>query len=189
MKRRVIALTGGIGSGKSEVAKILTSRYSFDVLDCDKLSREVATDSELLFRVQQLLGADSVVDGELNRSFVREMVFCNDELYNSYSNLFWKKIRRLLEKKLALLGQTVFVEIPVLEAFHFDWSEIWLVESSDDSRLLRVVQRDGVALENVRDIMSKQKKCVNFTQKIINNGSIDDLKENVEVALKNSRLI
>lgn len=189
MKRKVIALTGGIGSGKSAVARILVDSYNFDVVDCDELSREAAKDGQLLSNVQQLLGEDSVIDGKLNRKFVRERVFRDDELYNSYSNLFWEKIQKLLEQKIALLGATIFVEIPVLQAFQFDWWEIWLVESSDELRLLRVEQRDGVSASNVQSIMSKQPTCPNFTRKILNNGNLEDLKECVKAALQNSSLI
>ncbi len=188
MKRKVIAITGGIGSGKSAVSSII-SAYGFEVVDCDKLSRQVATDKNLLNDVAKLLGNDCVVDGQLNRKLVRERVFCNDNLYQKYSNLFWNRIKTALTDIVEKANSTIFVEIPLISAFEFDWSEIWLVESSDETRIKRVSQRDNVSEQNVLDIMSRQQPTQHYTKKIVNDGSLDDLKHVVDVLLKELKLI
>ncbi|MBO5867244.1 MAG: dephospho-CoA kinase, partial [Clostridia bacterium] len=57
MKRNAIALTGVIGSGKSAVGNYLRQK-GFVVIDCDKLSREVANHWQVQQKVVQLLGAE-----------------------------------------------------------------------------------------------------------------------------------
>lgn len=188
MKPRMIALTGCIGSGKSTVAKILSQEYSFDVVDCDALAKEVAQDADVLSEVAALLGEECVVDGQLKRKKVREIVFADAEMHRKYSALFFDRVKSLLQQRTKGL-QTVFVEIPVLSAFEWDWSEVWLVESSTDKCVGRVVSRDGVSEDNVNDILVRQSVCEAYTLKIENNGSMSDLCALVRKALENANLI
>ncbi|MGN1066380.1 MAG: dephospho-CoA kinase [Candidatus Fimimonas sp.] len=184
MKRKVIALTGGIGSGKSTVAEILRG-MGFVVLDCDKIAAEVSHEKQLLAEVSALLGKDCVADGKLQRKVVRERVFGNDALYKQYCNLFWERTKNALACQLNGLDGTIFVEIAVFDAFVFAWDEVWLVQSEKQTRLQRVTARDGVSEQNVLEIMSKQNYPCEVTCVIQNDGNLDDLKTAVLSALKN----
>ena len=184
MKRKVIAITGGIGSGKSTVAEILRG-MGFVVLDCDKIAAEVSHDEQLLVEVSALLGKDCVADGKLQRKVVRERVFGNDALYTSYCNLFWERTKNALVSRLDGLCGNVFVEIAVFDAFPFLWDEVWLVQSDKQTRLHRVTARDNVSEQNVLEIMSKQNFPREVTCTIQNDGNIDDLKSAVLSALHN----
>lgn len=183
MKPNVIALTGKIGSGKSSVAKILSDK-GFRVVDCDVLSRRVAGEKEVLQQVRALLGAESVINEKLNRKFVREKIFADKNLYVSYSAIFWNRIKELLNKEILCDEKFVFVEIPIIDAFDFDWYEIWLVECSVENTIDRVVARDSVSKENVLSVLSHQNSSSCYTRKIVNNGSIEDLITAVNLALK-----
>lgn len=187
MKHKTIAITGGIGSGKSAVSAILIA-MGFQVVDCDLLARQVATEPHVLQKVKDLLGEEFVSDGQPDRRKIRATIFGNDELYASYSAIFWDEIRLVLQNRVAQFD-TVFVEIPVLDAFPFDWDEIWLVESALETRIARVTQRDGVTEENVLNVISKQKQYQIFTRKIANDGSFEDLKKAVEQCVFDAGLI
>ena len=66
MKRKVIAVTGGIGSGKSTVCRLLEKK-GFRVVDCDALSRRVAEQSETLEEIKRVFGKRFVADNSLDR--------------------------------------------------------------------------------------------------------------------------
>ena len=187
MTRKVIALTGGIGSGKSEAASVLRG-FGFKTVDCDKLSRTVAEDPEVIKQVRKLLGRKCVADGKLDRKAVREKVFADAALLDAYNALFFEKIKTLLAEKLEKTEGTVFVEIPVISAFPFDWDEIWLIESDEQTRIKRVRNRDNVTEQNVKQIMSRQTCKIDPTHTIINCGTRDYLKAQLELALKQSKL-
>ncbi len=188
MKRKIIALAGGIGSGKTSVAAILRD-LGFAVLDCDKVAMDVSSDAQLIVAISNLLGEDCVINGKLDRRAVREKVFADNDLYKKYCKLFFAKTKSLLLKKISEISGTVFVEIAVFDAFSFDWDEVWLIESDNGRRIARVIARDSVSKQNVLDIMSRQKKIEQFTYKIENSGSLAELKEKVIYTLKKSQLI
>lgn len=186
MKRKVIAVTGAIGSGKSTVASILRAR-GYQTIDCDVLARQVANDTQVLCQVESLLGTQSVSNGMLNRQYVREKVFKDATLHAQYQQLFFDGVLKLLNEAIKQAQGVVFVEIPVLDAFSFDWTEIWLVSSSERTTIQRVTARDGVPEQNVRDILSRQHYGA-YTRVLTNDGSPENLTKEVEKALRDSRL-
>ena len=188
MKRKVIALTGGIGSGKSAVAKILRD-HNFDTVDCDEIVLEISRDKIVIEQVCQLLGQNSLKDGELNREYIRATVFKDEKLLDEYQAIFHTRMKSRLEQIIqASKAQAVFVEIPVLDAFQFNWDEKWNVVSEVELRIQRVTQRDKTSPQNTRDIMSRQKEY-ECTRTIVNNGSITELKNAICFALIESHLI
>ena len=190
MKRKIIALTGKIGSGKSAVSRILRD-LGYKTIDCDDLAKQVAGKPDVVAQVEQLLGADCVSNGQLNRKAIREIVFKDASLLKKYEQIFFDGVKELLVTNIdslqnnTLAGnnrQTVFVEIPVLNAFDFDWDEVWRVESSEQAIVSRVTARDGVSADNVRATLNSQKSydcdCV-----IVNNGDLEQLKQYVHILL------
>ena len=188
MKRKVIALTGKIGSGKSTVSGILRD-MGYKTIDCDVLARQVANRPDVVERVEQLLGKEYVVNGELNRKAIRETVFGNESLLKQYEQIFFDGVKALLLDTLETVQdcKAVFVEIPVLDAFSFTWDEIWRVESSENACISRVVARDSVSADNVFATLNSQKNydcdCV-----IENDGDLVKLKQMVKNALAKSGL-
>ena len=177
MKRKVIAVTGGIGSGKSEVCGILRSE-GFTTVDCDELARQIADEPQVIAAVEQLLGSDCIENGAINRKKVRETVFADADLLQKYNAIFHERVRQRLNEQIQRADGTVFVEIAVIDAFDFHFDEIWLVESEQQTRIDRVTARDNVSAENVAHIMDRQHYS-HCTRVIHNDGSVEDLKKQV----------
>lgn len=179
MKRNAIALTGGIGSGKSAVGNYLRQK-GFVVVDCDQLSREVATHPQVQQKVAQLLGEGFVSNGQLDRAKIRNVIFQDEQLHKQYSQIFFERIKDVLCEHINQTQSIVFVEIPLVDAFDFPWQQIWLVERDVESRITSVMGRDSVSRQNVLDILSKQKVADKFTVKISNNSTLDDLYNQID---------
>lgn len=187
MKRNVIALTGGIGSGKSVVGDYLRQK-EFTVIDCDQLSRYVSTQPQVLDDVVNLLGEDYVTNGRLNRAKIRNVIFADQQLHKQYNQIFHTRIKQELTQLVEQSNGTVFVEIPLIDAFDFSWQQIWLVQRSLDDRVNSVVQRDGVSTQNVLDIASKQAICNHPTETIDNNGTLQQLYSQIDALLQKYNL-
>ena len=70
MTSKVIAVTGGIGSGKSETVRYLRT-LGYNALDCDVLAREVSLRPETAEKVVKLLGDGFVAGGRLDRKKIQ----------------------------------------------------------------------------------------------------------------------
>lgn len=96
-----VGITGGIGSGKSTVAKVF-SGLNIPVLDADQTAKDLMeTDPGLRQQITQAFGSESYQNGRLNRPFLAKAVFNNPQ-------------------QLALLNQLVH---PVVIAYGNEWAE------------------------------------------------------------------
>ncbi|MCH5156413.1 MAG: dephospho-CoA kinase [Clostridiales bacterium] len=189
MKRKVIAITGKIGSGKSSIAHILNG-LGFKTVDCDELAKQVANQPDVVKQVEQLLGSKCVSRGKLNRKVIRDIVFEDENMLKEYERIFFDGVRMLLTDTLARLPdeKVVFVEIPVLDAFTFTWDEIWRVESDQQTNVRRVAIRDNVSEDNVYAILNSQKPY-DCDYVIYNNGDLNELAQAVVHALTQRQLL
>jgi dephospho-CoA kinase len=116
---RLIALTGGIATGKSSVARMLTARGA-TVIDADVLAREAVLPGEpTLERVVQRFGADVLLpDGTLDRRKLGEIVFADPEARHDLERITHPRIIELSQQRiaagLASDAPLVAVDIPLL---------------------------------------------------------------------------
>ncbi len=194
MTSKVIAVTGGIGSGKSETVRYLRT-LGYNALDCDVLAREVSLRPETAEKVVKLLGDGFVAGGRLDRKKIRGKVFADEALLSQYNKIFFDGVKTLLDERLSVLKENfkpndsgkniIFVEISVFDAFDYPWDGVWLVESNLQTRLNRAQKRDGVSLESLNDIVKRQNICDNYTVKFTNDGDLQSLYAQIDLALIN----
>ena len=157
----IVGLTGGIGSGKSEVAKMLESRGAF-VIDTDALARDVVEPpSPVLDSIREAFG-DGVIgeDGRLDRTALAAVVFADETKRRRLNDLTHPEI---LKRVLAIIGgyppsAIVVVVVPLLfeSGFERNCDVVAAVVAPAGVRVLRVVARDGRTAEEVRARMDAQ---------------------------------
>lgn len=192
-----IAITGGIGSGKSAVGNILEGK-NYKVIDTDDLSREVVKAGSLgLKKLAETFGREVLsADGTLNRRALADVVF-NDAVNLKKLNLILHPlIESALTDRLKQLDaeKAVFVLVPLL--FETSWQskfdKIWIVLADEDLRVQRAAARDGQSAESIRSRIKNQlnleekKELADFV--LYNNLGLAQLDEQVEKALRSLQL-
>jgi len=179
-----VGLTGGIGAGKSEVARILESLGAF-VIDTDKLAREaVAPGSDGLRQIARLWPR-VVRDDCLDRAALAEIVFRDPGARERLNAIVHPHVRRLAREmeRHAGVGQIVVHVVPLLFETGYDA----LVDASivvlapQEDRLRRVMRRDRFSEEQVRERMQTQidpeQARARATYCIENDGDLPHLRE------------
>jgi len=111
-----IALTGGIGAGKSLVAELFADLGAI-CIDSDQLAREVIERGKPGFdEVIARFGDEILLDGEIDRSKLAAIVFQNADARRDLENIIHPKVRELATKLTSLAGENAVVinEIPLL---------------------------------------------------------------------------
>ena len=186
MARRV-GLTGGIGSGKSEVARIFEDLGAL-VIDADVLAREaVAPQSDGLMAIAREW-PQVVRNGALDRAALAEIVFADPDARDRLNSIVHPFVRRLADEraKLASARQLVVDVVPLL--FETGYNEMVeysvVVVAPDEERIARVVTRDNTTEEAVRARMGAQidpaEARLRADYIIENDGNLNHLRERVQ---------
>ena len=179
----IIGLTGGTGSGKTHVARIL-SEYGYKIVDADEISKEVTKKgSPALIELKDAFGDDILFeDGSLNRKLLKERAFSSDENTKKLNEIVTKRIIELSKERLK--GNCVYDAPTLLENNLQDLVDIVIVVTArKELRIKRVMERDHVTRKQVLAIMSHQlsdREKVKYADIVIkNNGTKEELREEV----------
>lgn len=187
---KVIGLTGGIASGKSTVSELL-SVHGFKIVDADIASRKaVEKGSKGLDQVRATFGDEAIgEDGNMNRSYVGDLVFNHPEKRLELNEIVHPIVREIMEKeKEAYLedGYNVIMDIPLLyeNDLQDTVDEVWLVYTSESIQIDRLMQRNDISMEDAKARVYSQisidKKRRMADHEIDNRDTKLELKQNLE---------
>jgi dephospho-CoA kinase len=160
---KIIGLTGGIGSGKSTVSKILED-LGAGILDADKIGHEVLLPgTEAYKQVIKEFGRDILSpDGKINRVRLGERVFASKEARERLQNIMYPEIDKILlsrlddyrrqGKKVAVLEAAVMLE----SGKHWQVDEIWVTIAPESATLERLKSRPGLSQDEARRRIKSQ---------------------------------
>ena len=187
-KIKIIGLTGGIGSGKTTVTKLLESK-GYSVYYSDIRAKEIVNNNAFLkTRIIQLLGDKAYdQDGKYNRKWVAQKVFNNEKLLLELNKIIHPAVKSdfefwVREQK----GDFIFKETALLFELNLDKNcfKTILVTADESLRIKRVMERDGKICQEVKNIIQKQmseqekRKIADFI--IENNTDLENLGKEVE---------
>jgi len=165
---KVVALTGGVASGKSTVLKMFMRLGAFGI-DCDVLSREALRPcTSAWWSVVKAFGKDILRrDLEIDRPKLREIVFSDEEKRRTLERIVHPEVRRMLKERLNAIktlteateerGVLVVVDVPLLFelGMQSEFERVIVVYASEAVRLRRLLQR-GFSREIAMKIMRAQ---------------------------------
>lgn len=185
---KVIGLTGGIGSGKTTVARFI-EEFGFPVYYSDERAKDIVNDNDALkVRIKELLGEESYdSNGLYDRKFVAEKVFNDNDLLQKLNAIIHPAVRIDFEEWVQKQSKyLVFKETALLFELKLNKQcyKSVLVTAQDNIRTKRVMDRDGKTYREVEAIMERQmpeKDKIKLADCIIyNNTNLEDLKEQTE---------
>lgn len=175
MTNSLIAITGGIGSGKSYVCSMLRRR-GIEVYDCDSAAKRIiATSAEVRRGLTRLIGPHTfLADGRLNKAAVAEFLLqsesnakaINDIVHPAVAADFKKSGVRWME--CAILYESGFFRLVDV---------VIAVTAPEEVRVGRIMQRDGITASKAREWIARQMPQSEVSRRadyvIINDGQHD----------------
>ncbi len=188
----IIGLTGGIGSGKSTVAKLFEEK-GITVIDADQLAREVTLPhTPALQKIVEKFGNDMLMpDHTLNRAALRKLIFSDDHKRVWLEQLLHPLIRNELSNKIKNVKLPYcIVMIPLLieSAPNPLINRILVVDAKKEEQLERAAVRDNQTNGDIYNILNKQAtraQRLKAADDVISNvGTLDDLRGQVDALHK-----
>lgn len=183
--RLTIAVTGGIGSGKSEVCRIIEDK-GYPVIYADKISRGVTQTQRVSKLIAMEFGLDLDNSGGFDRKQLADIVFSDNKKLEKLNRLTHPLIIEEMFRRINEFKGLVFAEIPLL--FESGTQELFdrvvIVERDIKKRVLSVMERDGLSEAEVLARIKNQQNYVNFPKNehtvIYNDGNLESLNISVE---------
>lgn len=187
----LVGITGGIGSGKSALARMLTARGARSV-DADRVSREVVESPELVAQLCAAFGADLIgAEGHLDRRELGRRALATEEASRRLEEIIrpplaaaiWRHLDRAREE----VGQGVVIfDAPLI----YEWGSegrfdrMVVVDAAEDLRIQRVGERSGLSEGEIRERMNLQmdpdEKRARADYVIDNNGDMTALERQAD---------
>jgi dephospho-CoA kinase len=157
----VVGLTGGIGSGKSTVSKLLAERGAV-IIDADAIVHELqAPGAPLLDQIAERFGAGVIApDGSLDRAKLAAVAFADEESVKALNAIVHPAVGAEMAKRIAAQADTdnvVILDIPLLnDRERYPVAAVIVVDTSVEVALGRLVGQRGMAQDDVRARIAKQ---------------------------------
>lgn len=177
-----IAITGGIGSGKSFVCDILRRR-GFGVYDCDAAAKRLmATDKDLQRELSQLVGNGVYSNGVLQKSVLAQFILESEDNKQAVNHIVHPAVAAdYLSSGCQWLESAILFDANFDQRVTFDI--IIGVVAPDEVRTERIMTRDGISREQALQWIGcqmPQETVARLCDYIISNGTGDDVEAQVE---------
>lgn len=190
---KIIGITGSIATGKSQVSNILRD-LGYSVIDSDLVAREVAERGDILDEIRKFFGDDATLGGKLNRSYVRDIVFKDEEKLKILNTIMHRMIYETILSRIKD-GEINFLDVPLLfetldeaKIYGLNYDEVWVVYSKHSIQLKRLMERDNISKAEAQRIIDSQisiEEKRNLADYVVeNNDGLESLRENVLKALE-----
>lgn len=192
---RVIGITGGVGSGKTEVLEYLAKNYECTVIQADEVAHLLMKPGKECYReVINLLGPDFTDEtGEMDRSKVSSVVFRDPEVRKKVNGIVHPAVKKYITKSIEMERKDetpyVFVEAALLIEDKYDeiCDELWYIYADELVRRERLTETRGYTAHKIDEIMASQltedefEEHCDFT--IDNSGELEDMMKRVDMRM------
>lgn len=198
-KTLTVGLTGGIGSGKSVVAKAFMA-LGAPVICTDTIARELVEPGQAALAEIAATFGDAMLlpDGRLDRAAMRKRVFADADGRRALEAILHPRIRDEVRARVAAAtAPYAVVDIPLLaetgQAFRPLLHHVLVVECDADTRRRRVMQRDGASAEQVEAMLAAQAsdeaRRALADDVVVNEGSLEELADRVSALDRKYRML
>lgn len=189
--KTIIALTGGIATGKSTVTELLT-KQGIQVIDADRLVKEIYATEEARKFIGTLV-PEALSHDEINFKKLREIFFSNSAVKAQVEKFIYERLPGAFQNAAnKIKDQDFYVyDVPLLFERHLDQlvDQIIVVYAPEEVQLARLIDRDKSTEVVARKILDQQmdieEKKLKGNFVINNSGSMAELSAEVDKLLRN----
>lgn len=190
-KMKIIGITGGVGSGKSQVLDYLKTQYGAVVCQLDETARDLQRKGQPCYKkIVEVFGREMLAeDGELNRERLAQTVFQDEKKLEILNEIVHPEVKRCVQQDI-LNKKKKEVPLYVIEAallpvagYEDICDEMWYIYTSEAVRRERLKASRGYTDKKITDMIKSQPEEDVFRKAcgavIDNSGAFDETKKQI----------
>lgn len=193
----MIGITGGIGSGKSEILQFFKREYSACILEADKIAYYLEQPGMHCYQkiIEEFGSGILKKDGTIERSRLGEIVFADRSRLDKLNQIVHPEVKKYIINMIETVRTNQSTEYCIIEAalffedkYDMFCDEVWYIHVNEATRIKRLMAARGYTQEKIRKIINMQLKEEEFRRycKVVidNNGDIEQTFKQIREELK-----
>lgn len=169
----IIGITGPTGAGKSSVCEFIKNNYNAEIIDADKVVKELQNDkqSSYYLAIREIFGSDVLDNNDfINRKALAHIAFADINKKDKLNELTKRYVVSDIKERIQILSQTgldyIIVDAPTLieNGMQSMFDKIIAVIAKEEDRLKRICKRDDISEEYATLRMQAQKENEFYTK-------------------------
>ncbi|WP_026711390.1 dephospho-CoA kinase [Flavobacterium filum] len=187
---KLIGLTGGIGSGKTTVAKMFAAK-GIPVYIADEEAKKLMNTSKIIQAIENEFGKEVINNGKINRTFLAEKVFNNKEKLNDLNQIVHPAVKEDFKSWLKKNRDFPFVMKETAILFETggnkDCDLVITVTAPLSERISRIISRDNTNEQSIKDRIKNQLDDdfkIKHSDYVIQNSTLESTENQVDEIVK-----
>ncbi|MEE0716056.1 MAG: dephospho-CoA kinase [Eubacterium sp.] len=192
----IIGVMGGVGSGKSTVLNYLENNYEANIIEADKVAKEVMLPGNDVYNEIVKTFPEVIVDNKIDSKKLAEIVFNNKEQLEKLNSITHPgAVKEIVSRIKSSKNRIIVVESAILLGSGVEQycDELWFVFCNRDTRIKRLMQTRGYSKEKCISVIESQPADEEYNKGadefIDNSYSEENTREQIDLILNTSACI
>lgn len=192
----IIGVMGGVGSGKSTVLNYLENNYEANIIEADKVAKEVMLPGNDVYNEIVKTFPEVIVDNKIDSKKLAEIVFNNKEQLEKLNSITHPgAVKEIVSRIKSSKNRIIVVESAILLGSGVEQycDELWFVFCNRDTRIKRLIQTRGYSKEKCISVIESQPADEEYNKVadefIDNSYSEENTREQIDLILNTSACI
>ena len=192
----IIGVMGGVGSGKSTVLNYLENNYEANIIEADKVAKEVMLPGNDVYNEIVKTFPEVIVDNKIDSKKLAEIVFNNEEQLEKLNSITHPgAVKEIVSRIKSSKNRIIVVESAILLGSGVEQycDELWFVFCNRDTRIKRLMQTRGYSKEKCISVIESQPADEEYNKGadefIDNSYSEENTREQIDLILNTSACI
>lgn len=192
----IIGVMGGVGSGKSTVLNYLENNYEANIIEADKVAKEVMLPGNDVYNEIVKTFPEVIVDNKIDSKKLAEIVFNNKEQLEKLNSIIHPgAVKEIVSRIKSSKNRIIVVESAILLGSGVEQycDELWFVFCNRDTRIKRLIQTRGYSKEKCISVIESQPADEEYNKAadefIDNSYSEENTREQIDLILNTSACI
>lgn len=192
----IIGVMGGVGSGKSTVLNYLENNYEANIIEADKVAKEVMLPGNDVYNEIVKTFPEVIVDNKIDSKKLAEIVFNDKEQLEKLNSITHPgAVKEIVSRIKSSKNRIIVVESAILLGSGVEQycDELWFVFCNRDTRIKRLIQTRGYSKEKCISVIESQPADEEYNKEadefIDNSYSEENTREQIDLILNTSACI